>query len=94
MKLKAGAFVVDTDESRRIATVGERHLFRREDGVCFITDYETTKIVTEKQAFRFFFRAHGDVHNFKWLFGEVFKREWAKSLIEKKRRAKGKGTGK
>lgn len=91
MKLVAGDFVVDTDEARRVATIGEKHLFRRADGLCFITDYEeATKIVTDKQAFRFFFRAHGDVHNFSWLFKEIFKIDWSKRLIEKKRRVRGK----
>jgi len=70
---------------RRAATHNGKSLWVDGD-TYYLEEGGLKKIITPKRAYRFFYSAHGKVHNFWWLFKEVFGLDWSKSLIEKRRR--------
>jgi len=72
---------------KRVATYKGRSLWIEGVHSFFIDKGDgTLKTVTTKAAYRLFHKAHGKVHNFRWLFKEVFGLDWDKTLIAKRRR--------
>jgi hypothetical protein len=92
MKFRAGHFVLDTEAegTKRIASVwpDKEGLYFRRDGNYFYVKGEKVKLVEERVAFWHFWKINHQVHNFKWLFREVFHREFSINLITKKKRIK------
>ena len=93
MRLWAGHHVLDTD-SEYIKYLGKhwqlkKSLYKRVDGVYFELDESeetpVAKVLDEKQAFKLFYKIHGEVLNYKWIFREVFSRDWSMDLIRKPR---------
>jgi len=52
----------------------------------YVLDTDRARVLTELQGLRRFHKIHGGVHNFSWIFKEVFQLQWSKDLIKPRKR--------